>query len=202
MHGYSTVSFDTERIPLLDAVQKALGESNLEDLPAAQGQFSIEERSRGEYHQLFYKNFDDSIRTLYRDLVFSLLGGDLESVYVQSIPTFRVHLRNSFSVGQWHRDTDFGHDPSETNYWLPLTHVQGNNSLWIDGVNVVAEYGEVVVFDGANIEHGDKLNDSPSSRVSMDFRTIPKAAYRETSRVSGTIRMPFLLGHYWEDFST
>ncbi|GAA1289379.1 hypothetical protein GCM10009609_65860 [Pseudonocardia aurantiaca] len=80
-----------------------------------------------------------------------------------------------------------------------MTRAFGNNTVWIEKQNVDAEYGEVVVvFDGANLLHGNVINDTPISRLSMDFRIIPRSEYRPSEKRSVSRGMPFLLGQYWD----
>ena len=38
---------------------------------------------------------------------------------------------------------------------------------------VVRAGGQMLVFDGANLEHGNRINRSDETRVSFDFRVIP-----------------------------
>jgi len=66
------------------------------------------------------------------------------------------------------------------NVWLPLTPVWDENSIWIeseegkeDFVPVELDYGQGLVFDDSNLRHGSKANQTPSTRVSFDFRFAP-----------------------------
>lgn len=199
MADYEKLKYDISEIPLAEAVRTVLGVPDLEGLEASDKVATREEDQKTRYHELFYKHYESAINPLYRKLVAALVGEErLEEVYIQRVPTFRVHLRNSVAVGTWHRDKDFGHDPSEVNYWVPMTRAFGNNTVWIENQNVDAEYGEVVVFDGANQLHGNVVNDTPISRVSMDFRILARADYRPNEKRSVSNDVPFLLGHYWD----
>ena len=42
-----------------------------------------------------------------------------------------------------------------------------------------AEYGEYYIWDGANLKHGNKMNESDISRFSVDFRVLPYSKYDE-----------------------
>lgn len=197
MAAFTRLHYDVEKIPLGDRVREVLAVDDLEGLAASDRVATRETDQSTDYHKRFYEAFE-AIEPAYRELARTVLGADAERHYIQRVPTFRVHLRNSLAVGDWHRDSDFGHDPSEVNYWVPLTRAYGNNTVWIDKEPVHAEYGDVIVFDGANSWHGNVVNDTDISRVSMDFRTIPRDKYRPNDKKSVSFGMPFLLGEYWD----
>ena len=131
MAKFVRLHYDVNRIPIADAVCAIMNVDDLEKL-APSHEVATREADQGtSYHKLFYKNVD-LIFPLYRKLAVELLGAEAENFYIQRIPTFRVHLRNSVAVGTWHRDRDFGHDPHETNYWVPLTRAFDTNTIWIE----------------------------------------------------------------------
>ncbi|GFE13813.1 hypothetical protein Sgleb_18600 [Streptomyces glebosus] len=197
MAAYKRLRYDVEKIPLAELVREVMAVDDLAGLAPSDRVATRETDQSTPYHRRFYDNID-VIAPLYRKLAQELLGRAAERHYIQRVPTFRVHLRNSLAVGEWHRDSDFGHDPAEVNYWVPLTRAYGNNTLWIDREPVHAEYGDVIVFDGAGSWHGNVVNDTEISRVSMDFRTIPRDHYRPNDKTSVSFGMPFLLGDYWD----
>lgn len=61
------------------------------------------------------------------------------------------------------------------------------------------EVGEVLVFDGVNLAHGNKVNDTAKSRVSFDFRVIPRSEYRPRSDVSVNTGVRFEIGGYFDE---
>lgn len=191
------LQYDVNRIPIANVVRALLNVDDLEKLAPSHAVATRAEDQGTPYHKLFYKNFDLLV-PLYRKLAEELLGAEAQNLYIQRIPTFRVHLRNSVAVGTWHRDRDFGHDPHEMNYWVPMTRAFDTNTIWIENEPIHAQYGDVIVFDGANSLHGNKVNDTAISRVSIDFRTIPRLAYRPTDKRTVSYGMPFLLGEYWD----
>jgi hypothetical protein len=193
------LTYDVGSIPLVETIRKVLEVDDLENLEVAKQVTTREDDQRTVYHARFYDNLD-LVLPLYRQLLATLLGDRLSEVYYQRVPTFRVHLRGSLAVGTWHRDRDFGHDPAEVNYWTPMTRAYDTNTVWIDEKPVTAGYGDVVTFDGANLLHGNKVNESPTSRVSFDFRTIARSAYKPSDRASISAGIPFLLGQYWEEY--
>ncbi|MEV7829055.1 streptomycin biosynthesis protein StrG [Streptomyces subrutilus] len=197
MANYTRLRYDVTKIPVAELVREIMAVDDLEGLAASDAPATRETDQSTPYHRRFYDSFD-VVAPVYRKLAQELLGQETEKLYLQRVPTFRVHLRNSLAVGDWHRDRDFGHDPSEVNYWVPLTRAYGNNTVWIENEPVHADYGEVIVFDGANSWHGNVVNDTGISRVSMDFRTLPRDRYRPNAKKSVSFGMPFLLGEYWD----
>jgi ectoine hydroxylase-related dioxygenase (phytanoyl-CoA dioxygenase family) len=86
-----------------------------------------------------------------------------------------------------------------------LTPVWGTNTIWIEQNQGKADYvpvemapGQLLVFDGVNLMHGNKLNDTGSTRVSFDFRCVPMSRYEPTEKrtVSSGIRLA--LGEYFD----
>lgn len=191
--NYSTVEFDTGRFPLANVVKELLEVKDLARLPGvpyADMQDSI-------YHRRFYEGLE-RVLPIYRRLVAEMLDDLPDKSYFQRVPTFRVHLRGSMAVASWHRDRDFGHHPAELNYWLPLTEAYGTNTMWLEGEPVELDYGQIAVFDGANLLHGNKVNDTPHSRVSLDFRAISREAYKPRAERTVSSGMRFLVGEYWD----
>ena len=62
-----------------------------------------------------------------------------------------------------------------------------------------ANYGEFYMCDGANLSHGNKKNETGSTRVSFDFRVLPKSKYTTTDKKSVTQGMSFKIGEYYEE---
>jgi len=129
-----------------------------------------------------------------------------EDLYFQRIPSFRVHLPGNAAVATPHRDTDGDHSPREVNVYLPVTRAYGTNTLWTeseldkqDFAPLVADPGELIVWNGANLLHHNKVNDTEQTRVSIDFRLIRVADYvHKPDLVSLTMRTPIAVGHYFD----
>ncbi len=115
-----------------------------------------------------------------------------------------MNLPGNVAVGSWHKDKDFGHDPNEINFWMPFTEAFNTNTIWLeteedkgDFEAIKVENGEMLVFDGANLKHGNKTNDTGKTRVSVDFRIIPEDLYKPSDKVSITKMTKFEIGDYW-----
>ena len=138
------------------------------------------------FHKLYYEKIKDTqFYEMYQDLIQKVIAPlfDDEVIY-QKIPTFRVHMKGNLAVGAFHKDSEYSHDIHEINIFLPLTDAYENNTIWVeseidkaDYMPMNAKYGEFVVWDGANLMHGNKINNTDISRVSIDFRVLPKKSY-------------------------
>lgn len=120
-------------------------------------------------------------RRMIADLVVPLLG----PVAFQCPPTVRVHLPGR-RIGHRHKDDDYpGHQGEEINFWLPLTRAQGTSSLFVESTPGRGDFapldvhpGECFRFHGGQCEHYTVVNETGVSRVSLDFRVIPLALWR------------------------
>ena len=54
-------------------------------------------------------------------------------------------------------------------------------------------------WSGATLRHGNKLNDTGKSRVSVDFRIIPVSKYQDEGKQSITNQTKMILGEYWKE---
>lgn len=156
------------------------------------------------YHKHFYENIGDDFYEVYNSFIKNVIMPCFdESVLYQAIPTFRVHQPNNIAVAEFHRDRDYSHSTHEVNVFLPLTTASGNATIWVesgdDVIPMEAEYGQFWLWDGANLKHGNKLNDTGLSRVSIDFRVLPKSKYQPTDKTSTSKNMKMIVGSYWND---
>lgn len=63
------------------------------------------------------------------------------------------------------------------------------------------EPGEVLVFSGATLRHGNKPNHSDRTRVSFEFRVIPRDKYEARDEKSIVMGKRFALGDYFDEFT-
>ena len=123
-----------------------------------------------------------SILEIYKSFIVEVLEKEIGGITdYQSPPSFRFHY-SGLGSSVFHRDRDFGVEQGRINVWVPLTNVWGDNSLWIEGKEgdedyqpITMRFGQILLFDGVNISHGSKINATPSTRVSFDFRIRPGA---------------------------
>lgn len=158
------------------------------------------------FHRAFYENihetsFYDTYHAFLKKIVRPMIG---KPMYAQTDPNFRVHLPGNRAVGTYHRDSDFGHR-AVINYWLPLVDAHSSNTLhlrWSEDeppYPIAVPYGRVLRFDAENVIHGNEINETGQTRVSIDFRVIAKDEYQETNAVSINTGTPLKPGGYYMD---
>ena len=131
-------------------------------------------------------DFDTAYVDFVRKVVLPNLA-DPRGILFQRRPTFRCHLAGGGQpTGRPHCDSEYGHQRGELNFWLPLTRVSGSNSLYAESAPGLAdfapfelEYGECQRFWGARCLHFTKANETPRTRVSFDFRVVPRSCHVE-----------------------
>ncbi|MEU8352070.1 hypothetical protein, partial [Streptomyces sp. NPDC048845] len=180
--GYDTTAFDFAR-----AVSSAVG---VPDLARWHEWCTPEEETPGfgnqasELHQRLYDTgpaFEDLYQRFVATTVTELVG---EPVRYQNVPNWRIQLPGRHGVGSYHQDRMGGHNSAEITFWVPLTDVTEENTLWVESAEgrgdyrpAVMPYGRMLVFDSADLMHGNVRNGSERTRVSFDFRVIPESVY-------------------------
>lgn len=164
-----------------------------------------------EFHNTFYSKCKDSefLGLYYRFIsyIYQHIFND-DNFLFQKIPTFRVQLPNNKAVGGVsHRDRDYNHSPKEINVLVALTPMIGSSSLFVESQDGLRDFslvtlnpGECLVFDGANLEHGNLINTTGWTRVSFDFRLIHRRDYSPDDRVSVAHGVRFIEGEYYESY--
>lgn len=191
------------------------------DLSKIHKKFEIDEISKksiidthkfqqSEYHQIYYKNFSQ-IKPLYEKFILEVIKKeyDGQNLIYQSIPTFRLHFPNGLSVGMFHKDKDLRDEEwhesiKEDNYYLPFTNSYGTNTIWYetqedkgDFVPMECNYGQVVKWDGTNLTHGNKINTTEDTRISIDFRVATEENFKNSIKKSKNEKTFFVLGGYY-----
>lgn len=189
------LSYNPENFPFDQIIRKLLEKESLDALSIKDEQVE----TKKEYS--FYKNMEQSstfkklyqnlegtfgeefYRTYYRFIKEVIRPQFSEAIYFQKKPSHRILFRDLEGVARFHKDSDYGHNPTEINYWVPQTMSFKSNSIWIannaetrepeEHSPVQLEVGEYLKFDGANLSHGAMPNKTGKSRVSFDFRVVP-----------------------------
>ena len=168
-----------------------------------------------EFHKIFYNSWDNDseLRNMYDDFMIKVVKPmfDNDEIVYQAKPSFRVQLPNNLGVGEFHKDSKYREDKEwvkkikEQNFFLPLTNAKNTATIWVesepdkgDYSPMDCEYGDLVMWDGANLTHGNKQNKTEFTRVSMDFRVMKKENYSESSAVSINTKIPFRIGGYYK----
>jgi len=166
------------------------------------------------WHKMFYNQIriDSRFNDIYMRFLTEYIKPKFnnDDIAYQKIPTFRVHLLGNISVGEFHkdkyyRDESWAKKVQELNYFLPLTRAYGTNTIWAeteedlgDYKEIRADYGECVEWSASNLTHGNKINRTSQTRVSIDFRVIPMSRYVGSDHLTINVNMPFKVGGYYE----
>jgi hypothetical protein len=123
---------------------------------------------------------------LLAQVVLPLFAGvGCGGICFQREPNFRCHLPGTGHVlVERHRDADYHHQPAEVNFWLPCTAAFGSNTVWVESAPHSADFrpfearfGTLIQFWGHQCEHFTTPNETGRTRLSIDFRVIPREQY-------------------------
>ena len=170
------VDYDVNRYNFCDWAKETLGVDELSNIHMVD---EVKHLNQGPVFNQLTEHFPD-LAEIYDAFVTKVIGPIYEGIVnYQRPPSFRFHYKNQGNSA-FHRDRDFGVETGRYNVWVPLTDVWGDNSLWIESDEGLEDYqpaevhyGQALIFDGANLRHGSKVNTTPSSRVSFDLRFRP-----------------------------
>lgn len=203
------LKYDTSLYPFREIIKTNLKTNTLENLHEVEKYDTLvrEKDQSTTWHKRFYRDDLNRFQKLYNTFIknFIKYEFELDEIIYQKIPTFRVHLKDNQAVGEWHRDRDYNHGKSEINIWLPFTDAYDTNTIWIESeedkndfkpYNV--SYGEVLVFNGANLIHGNKTNIEHDTRVSVDFRIVNPTEFIPSTKGSINTNTSFDIGGYFQ----
>ena len=182
-------------------------------------QISFKEDTNTIFQQVFYKS---PLYEKFRDAYYKFVVNEIGKLYpdetfliVQKDPQFRVSVPNNTALGRKdddlsdligvHCDRDYNHPKQEVNYIIALTDMYDSNSVYIEtGIlsntfePIKLDSNRVLQFWGNKLRHGNKVNVTGYTRVSVDFRIIPYSIYDssyELKSVHGNRR--FVEGDYF-----
>ena len=189
-------------------------------------QITIDEDTKTKFHRHYYdsqhyQEMLDLYYTFVKEIVLPLFKTDDTEFIVQKDPCFRINIPNNTALGKRtsmndpddkigiHCDGEYGHPDSEINFMLSFGYQRGTNSCYIETQigneiyePVEIKYGEFINFYGNKLRHFNKVNTTGESRVSIDFRIIPKSLYdNNNTSVSLHGKRPFLIGGYYIELS-
>ena len=160
-----------------------------------------------DWHKKYYSKQEEKIIPMVRDFVKNFLCDyfEIDSLIYQKKPTFRVHEVGNVGVGAWHRDREYNHDSNEVNLWIPFTPAYDTNTVWTeseegkeDSKPMNISYGQILVFNGADLMHGNYTNETPTTRVSFDMRIVSPERFNPTGKSSVNNQKRFELGSYFD----
>ena len=208
------ISYDIQKYPFRQIVSQMLevwdGDTiPLENLHTLQHyDLLVREKDQSTiWHKRYYEKYKEQFLPTYLELIKELkerFGYD-EIIY-QAIPTFRIQLANgNVAVGEWHKDKKYNHNTNEITFWMPFVNTNHSNTIWMESKEdkgdyrpYEVKYGEILVFNGANLYHGNNPNESGETRVSVDFRLVDSNKFIPNESSSINMKSKFDIGGYFE----
>lgn len=199
-------------------IRELFGVKELEDIHQSTSeeykeQFQVGKDSSTVFHTKFYDKYRagwGELQSLYDLFIRNVIAPDIKEDFLyQKFPTFRVHLPGNVAVGAFHNDAEFSHPKGEMNFIIPLTNSDGTASVWVESEPGKKDFepiemvvGRLIYFNGNELTHGNKMNETDKTRVSMDFRILPISKYHpEESQESVTRKTKFVEGEYYNRFT-
>ena len=212
MHQKEKYSYNLDEYNFRQEIEKMFGTDQLERIHEIEdcdfGILDMETDQTTNLHKKFYEkventNFLNDYKKFLKDVILPHFNEDL---LYQKIPTFRIQVPNNISVAEFHNDKSYSHSPDEVNIFLPITEAKETYTIWSESQENLgdyspmnAEYGEYYIWDGANLKHGNKINESNISRFSVDFRVLPYSKYDENNmQETITTKIKLKLGSYFD----
>lgn len=204
-------SYNPRQFALAEIVADILNVRRLDQVhtlcPAPKEQYAPGADQQTPIHHAFYSRMEELLpmyRAFVREVITPYVKGDGDLVY-QAKPSFRVHLPGNVAVGAHHKDSEYGHQPREMNFWVPLTAAFGANTIWIesepdkgDFAPVNVDVGQVFEFEGSKYTHGNVKNTLALSRVSFDLRCLRMSRYDpDCGGASHNTGKRFVIGGYY-----
>ena len=144
------------------------------------------------FHKAIYSSFDDpnycftEFCVNYRKLSLEVLvilkdqTGYKGEWAIQRFPTIRIQFPNNLSVFEFHRDSNYSHPIAEINCFYAINNCYQSSALQVernlgfeDYVPLNLNPGQYALLNTSIYKHGDILNKTKKTRISMDFRFIP-----------------------------
>jgi hypothetical protein len=214
--------FNTSEYPFREIVKDILEEKSLENLHVVKKYAKIKDEYHDQdtiWHKKYYDKFQWEFYPLYEKFIREVVmehfnwsdttylgtSRNWKNLIYQKIPTFRVHQVDNLGVGAWHKDSDYNHGVDEINCLLPFTDAYDTNTIWMESevgkkdfkpYNI--NYGEFLVFSGANLMHGNQTNEELDTRCSIDFRVVHPKDFKTSNDESVSANVKFKIGGYFE----
>lgn len=114
--------------------------------------------------------------------------------YYQHPPTMRLQPGPAWAKVKPHNDAEYGHQNGELNFWVPLTDRDLTQvDLWSETVpqqgdyhRIPAKVGQLISFHGSSRRHFVNANETPNTRVSLDFRIGVQSFFDPFWQMKGT----------------
>ena len=206
------ISYNKEHFLFKEKLEQLFGVNDLVTLNDNIEVFSREKDQSTKYHKLYYDwAHTDEFINIYNEFILNTIKPLYnEQIVYQAIPTFRVAYPNNIAVGEFHkdktyRDTKWAIEVDEDNFYLPFTDAFDTNTIWVESEEdkgdfqpLDCEYGEIIQWDGSNLTHGNKINETGKARVSIDFRVMKYLNYKPSEYGSINTKTKFQIGGYYK----
>jgi hypothetical protein len=203
------ITYSPELYPFADIVKECLGIPSLGSLHNdKRAEWDLIERETDQktpFHKLYYDSFTVKVKPVWDKFVREIIAPKIEdNILYQTIPTFRVQIPGNLAVGEFHYDSEYGHQDGAMNLFIPFVDVNEFNTIHAESSHgkgdfkpMLCRYGEVIVWDGVNLRHGNVINTSNETRVSMDARIISVSNFLEPTNYSINMKIPLGEGGYY-----
>jgi hypothetical protein len=187
--------FDTNKYKFKEIILEYLQVNELEkiDIPNIKLNSGIDCLNT-PYHKIYNSTYNTNpkLKNLYGNFIKEFVANLFdEEILYEKKPNIRIHYQNNLSVFDYHKDKEYlvksGLEDlysNEINFWFPLTDAYDTNTTWVESEEdkgdyfpINSFYGEIIQFDGANLMHGNKINITQQTRVSLDFRILSKKLF-------------------------
>jgi len=167
------------------------------------------------YHNLFYATlnnnwpiFIDEYKQFIRTNVLPKFTDEKSLIY-QTLPSFRIQYPNAKAVTTIHCDSDKNHKHplGELNILVPVTEMIDSSTIWVESLPNLGDFSPVnlrqnewILWNGNRCRHFNKINKSGKTRISLDFRVLPKACYDPDYNLqTATMKKKFVIGEYYSE---
>ncbi len=146
------------------------------------------------FHKAIYSTFDDKNFFLtdfwksYSELSLEIVEilknetGYFGEWAIQRYPTIRFQFPENVSVFEFHRDSNYSHPIGEINCFYAINKCINSSALQVeknlgfeDYVPLNLNPGQYALLNTSIYKHGDFLNATNKTRISMDLRFIPNS---------------------------
>ena len=207
------VSINTDYFKFQDKLRSIFDVYHLDKINENREVLKREEDQSTKYHKLYYEwARTKGFTTMYESLIKNVIQNHFykKSIVYQAIPTFRIAFPGNIAVGEWHKDKwyrngEWAAKVKEMNFFLPITDAFDTNTIWAESEEdkgdyqpMNCKYGEIIQWDGCNLMHGNKINETGKTRISIDFRVIEYKNYIPSDHGSINMKTPFAIGGYYK----
>ena len=89
---------------------------------------------------------------------------------------------------------------------MPLNLARGSSTIWSESEDgkedyspINGDFGQIIMWDGANLKHGNMTNTTGLTRVSMDFRIMDYSKYDQNqNKETVSASRKLILGDYFK----